>query len=63
MSKDDKFNFKNLLVWQKALKFAAKVINTTEHLHSTGKHYRLIEQTEAASASIAQNIACPVKYD
>jgi len=32
MSKEEKFNFKNLLVWQKALKFAAKVINTTEHL-------------------------------
>ncbi|NJO69386.1 MAG: four helix bundle protein [Bacteroidetes bacterium] len=49
--------FKNLLVWQKALDFAVKVIKITESLNSSGKHYRLIEQIEAAAASIPQNIA------
>lgn len=51
------FNFKELNVWQKALHFANDVIETTETLNCPGKHYRLIEQIEASSASIAQNIA------
>ena len=55
--KNSSFGFKNLKVWQKAIDFAAKVIELSENLNSSGKHYRLIEQIEASSASIAQNIA------
>ncbi|MCU4165583.1 four helix bundle protein [Carboxylicivirga caseinilyticus] len=51
------FLFKNLTVWQKALVFADKIIEICENLNSDYKHYKLIEQTEAASSSIAQNIA------
>ncbi len=51
------FGFKDLSVWQRALDFANKVIELTESLNSDQKHYRLIEQIEASSASIAQNIA------
>ena len=55
--KDSEFAFKELLVWQKALFFANDVIDVTEKLNSSRKHYRLIDQIEAASASVAQNIA------
>ena len=54
---DDDFGFKKLKVWQKALDFADMVIDITENLNTEGKHFRLIEQIEASSASIAQNIA------
>jgi four helix bundle protein len=52
-----KFNFEDLEVWQKAVDFAKKVINLTEHIDTGRKHYRLIEQLESSSASIALNIA------
>lgn len=55
------FNFKELNVWQKSLQFANDVIEITENLNTDKNHYLLIEQIEASSASIAQNIACPVK--
>jgi four helix bundle protein len=51
------FGFKKLVVWQKALDFADEVIELTEHLNTSGKHFRLIEQVESSSASISQNIA------
>ncbi len=55
--KNSSFGFKNLKVWQKAIDFADKVIELSENLNTSGKHYRLIDQIEASSASIAQNIA------
>ena len=54
---DKKFGFKDLLVWQKAIEFADKVIELTENLNTNSKHFRLIEQMESAAASVAQNIA------
>lgn len=51
------FGFKDLNVWQKALAFADKVISVTEDLNTDRKHYRLIEQLESCSTSIAMNIA------
>ena len=55
--KNNIFAFKELLVWQKAIDFANEVIELTEKLNTSGKHYRLIEQIESASASVPQNIA------
>jgi four helix bundle protein len=52
-----KFSFEDLEVWQKAVEFAKKVINLTEDIDTGRKHYRLIEQLESSSASIALNIA------
>ena len=52
-----KFIFENLNVWQKAVDFAVKVIDVSEEMETKRKHYRLIEQIEAASTSIALNIA------
>jgi four helix bundle protein len=52
-----KFAFEDLEVWQKAIDFTNKVINISEEIKTDRKHYRLIEQLEAASTSVALNIA------
>lgn len=59
MMKNDEnwFGFQELVVWQKAVDFAEKVIRTIEQLDSPRRHYRLIEQLEAASTSVSMNIA------
>jgi four helix bundle protein len=59
MKDNDKklFSFQDLKVWQKAVLFAEKVIRTIDKLQTPRKHYRLIEQLESASTSVAMNIA------
>jgi hypothetical protein len=52
-----RFSFEDLEVWQKAVDFAKLVIELTEKIDTGRKHYRLIEQLEAASTSVAMNIA------
>ena len=49
--------YKDLIVWQKSIEFASKVIDHAENLASNRKHYRLVEQLEAAATSIPMNIA------
>ena len=51
------FSFQNLKVWMKAVEFAEAVIQTINELEAPRKHYRIIEQLEAASTSVAMNIA------
>ena len=51
------FGFKELQVWQKAVDFAQQVIETVEKNNSDRHHYRLLEQIDSASTSIAMNIA------
>lgn len=57
MKKDDKFSFEDLRVWNDAVDFADDCLNITERIAAERRHYRLIEQMEAASTSIALNIA------
>jgi four helix bundle protein len=52
-----KFIFEELEVWKKAVDFSVKVIDFTEKIQTDRKHFRLIEQFEAASTSVALNIA------
>jgi len=52
-----KFGYEDLDVWNKATEFAVKVIDLVESLSTDRKHYRLLEQVEASSASISMNIA------
>jgi four helix bundle protein len=52
-----KFSFEDLEVWQKAVDFADKVISLAEEIQTDRKHFRLIEQLESASTSVALNIA------
>lgn len=51
------FGYEDLKVWQKAVGFAVEIIDMTENLELPRKHYRLIEQLESSSTSIAANIA------
>jgi four helix bundle protein len=52
-----RFSFEDLEVWQKSVAFAKKTIQLTEKINTGQRHYRLIDQLESASASIALNIA------
>lgn len=56
MSKN-KFSFEDLEVWQKAVDFTKVIIDLSEKINTERKHYRLLEQLESASTSIAMNIA------
>jgi four helix bundle protein len=49
--------YKDLIVWQKSIEFSSHVIDHAENLASNRKHYRLVEQLEAAATSIPMNIA------
>jgi len=51
------FSFEDLEVWRKAVDFAKRVIDLSERIKTDHKHLRLIEQLEASSAAVAQNIA------
>ena len=53
-----KFAFEDLEVWQKAVEFANAVMRLIEKSDAGRKHFRLIEQIEAAVISVALN---PVK--
>jgi four helix bundle protein len=50
-------SYKELIVWQKSMAMANDVIGMIENLDTDRKHYRLIEQLEAAVTSIPMNIA------
>jgi four helix bundle protein len=51
------FAFEELDVWQKSVEYAAEVIRLIEKIETARRHYRLIEQLEAACTSVALNIA------
>lgn len=51
------FAFKDLKVWHKAVDFADFAISLVENLNSDRKHFRLVEQFEAAATSVSMNIA------
>ena len=51
------FGYENLEVWNKAVDFAVKVIDTVENISTDRKHYRLLEQIESSSTSVPMNIA------
>lgn len=57
METEFNFAFKDLKVWHKAIDFADEVISISENLNTSRKHYRLIEQLEAAATSVPMNIA------
>lgn len=52
-----KFSFEDLEVWQKAVEFAKKVVDIADQINVGRKHFRLLEQLESSSASVAMNIA------
>ena len=54
------FAFEELNVYQKALDFAVNVIESIDNIDASRKHFRLFEQMESSSTSVASN-TCPVK--
>jgi four helix bundle protein len=57
MREERLFSFQDLKVWEKAVFFAEEVIRTIDGLDTPRKHYRLVEQLEAAATSVSMNIA------
>ena len=51
------FAFEDLLVWQKSIDFAEVVIKAIDQFDAPRKHFRIIEQLEAAAISVSSNIA------
>lgn len=51
------FSYEDLDIWHKAIDFANEVISIVDKLNTDRKHFRLIEQLESASTSVAMNIA------
>ena len=52
-----RFGYEDLEVWKRAVDFAVQVIDAVENISADRKHYRLLEQIEASSTSIAMNLA------
>ena len=52
-----KFAYEDLDVWNKAVDFAVKVIDIVDSINTSRKHFRLLKQIEASSASISANLA------
>ena len=52
-----RLGYEDLEVWNKAVDFAVRVVNTVEKIETNRRHYRLFEQIEASSSSISMNIA------
>ena len=51
------FGYEKLLVWQRAIEWADRVLSIAENIETERKHYRLIEQVEASCTSVPMNIA------
>ena len=53
---NNKYTFRDLIVWQKAIQLAEQVYRLTQHLPDT-ERYGLTSQMRRAAVSIASNIA------
>jgi hypothetical protein len=51
------FGYESLEVWNKAVDFAVKVIDSVDNISTDRKHYRLLEQIESSSTSVSMNLA------
>lgn len=56
-SDDIEFGYEKLIVWQRSIEWADRVLTITENIKTGRKHYRLIEQVEASCTSVPMNIA------
>ena len=52
-----RFGYEDLDVWDKAVNFSVMVIDLVEEILKDSHHYRLLQQIEASSTSVAMNIA------
>ena len=54
---DPMFSFEDLVVWQRSVEFTEKTVTMIDQMKTPRRHYRMIEQLEAAATSLAMNIA------
>lgn len=54
---ESRFGYEDLDVWQKAIDWASEIVSVSAGLETERRHFRLIEQLESASSSVAMNIA------
>jgi len=54
---ENRFGYEDLEVWQKAIDWTSEIVRVVDNLRTDRMHFRLIEQLEAASSSVAMNIA------
>lgn len=54
---ENRFGYEDLEVWQKAIDWTSEIVRMVDNLRTDRMHFRLIEQLEAASSSVAMNIA------
>ena len=54
---DIEFGYEKLLIWQRAIEWADRVLSIAENIETERKHYRLIEQIESSCTSVPMNIA------
>ena len=52
-----RFGYEDLEVWQKAIDWASQIVSLCNSLETDRRHFRLVEQLESASCSVAMNIA------
>lgn len=53
----DFLSFEKLTVWKKAVDWSVAVIDVVEKMNCDRKHFRLVEQLESSSTSVAMNLA------
>jgi len=51
------FAFEGLKVYRRALDFSVTVIDIIDEIETPRKHFRLVEQLESSSTSVALNIS------
>lgn len=54
---EEKFDFENLVVWQKSIEFVDLILEKTEAFYNSKGNFRLREQLDGCSTSIVLNIA------
>ncbi|MBK6784194.1 MAG: four helix bundle protein [Saprospiraceae bacterium] len=54
---EEKFDFENLVAWQKAVEFTNLILEKTDTFYKSNSNFRLREQLDACSSSIPLNIA------
>ncbi len=53
---DIEFGYEKLLIWQRSLEWADRILTIAENIGTERKHYRLIEQVESSCTSVPMNI-------
>jgi four helix bundle protein len=56
-SNDNEFGYEKLMIWQRALEWADRILTIAENIGAKRSHFCLIEQIESSCTSAPMNIA------